>query len=104
MRSQNVILGSILSEKSVRLSEAKVYTMKVATKATKEDVRRALKDVFGVDAMEINTAITRGKIVRRARQKGGSPVDVKRSNVKKAFVQLKEGQKLPTPEVAEPTV
>ncbi len=104
MRSQKVILGSILSEKSVGLSEAKVYTLKVDLKATKEHIRHALKDVFGVDAVEVNTAITRGKIVRRARQKGGAPVDVKRSNVKKAYVQLKEGQSLPTPEAAAPAV
>ncbi len=100
MRFENVILGSVLSEKSVGLSEAKVYTLKVALKATKDDVRLALKNVFGVDALNVNTSITRGKIVRRARNRGGRPVDVKRSNVKKAFVTLKEGQFLPTPELA----
>ena len=102
MRSEKVILGSVLSEKSVGLSESKVYTLKVALKATKDDVRHALKDVFGVEALEVNTSITRGKIVRRARSRGGSPVDVKRSNVKKAFVTLREGQTLPTPELSMP--
>ncbi len=104
MRSENVILGSVLSEKSVGLSEAKVYTLKVALKATKDDVRHALKSIFGVDAVDVNTSITRGKIVKRARNRNGRPVDVKRGNVKKAFVVLKEGQVLPTPEIAAPEV
>jgi large subunit ribosomal protein L23 len=102
MRADKVILGSILSEKSVSLSEGKTYTLKVACTATKEDIRKAMKLAFDVDATEINTSIIRGKIVRRSRSKRGAPVDVKRPNFKKAFVRLKEGQSLPTPELASP--
>ena len=102
MRSDKVILGSVLSEKSVALSLSKVYTLKVDCRASKDDVRVALRDVFGVDAVEVNTLVTRGKTKRRARAKKSGMVTVKRSNVKKAIVRLRDGQELPTMEQALP--
>jgi len=97
MRADFVIQGAVLSEKAVNLAAAKTYTLKVATKASKDDVRRALKELFNVDAVEVNTSILRGKIRRRSRSKKGAPVNVKVANQKKAYVKLKDGQELPTP-------
>lgn len=97
MRADMIIQGALLSEKAVGLSASHTYTLKVNLKATKDDVRRALKELFGVDAVEVNTSVLRGKIRRRARSKKGAPVNVKAANQKKAFVTLKKGQELPTP-------
>jgi large subunit ribosomal protein L23 len=97
MRADSIIQGAVLSEKAVGLSATKTYTLKVDLKATKDDVRRALKELFAVDAVEVNTTILRGKIRRKARTKKGAPVNVKAANVKKAYVTLKDGQELPTP-------
>jgi large subunit ribosomal protein L23 len=97
MRSDLVLKGSVLSEKAYGLSATGTYTLKVDLKATKADVRKALKDVFGVDAISVNTLITRGKVRRKARSKKSAPVFVKSANTKKAFVKLKQGQSLPTP-------
>ena len=97
MRADMIIQGALLSEKAVGLSAAHTYTLKVNLKATKDDVRRALKELFNVDAVEVNTSILRGKIRRRARSKKGAPVNVKVANQKKAYVTLKKGQELPTP-------
>jgi large subunit ribosomal protein L23 len=95
MRSELVILGSILSEKSVAATARNVFTLKVAPKATKDDVKKAVHAVFGVDVIEVNTAIVRGRVSRKARSKSAGPVTVKGSNFKKAYVRLKEGQSLP---------
>lgn len=95
MRSDLVILGSILSEKAVTLSAQNIFALKVAKKATKADVAQAVKSVFGVDVLEVNTAIVRGRVSRKARSKNAGPVTVKAPNYKKAFVRLKEGQSLP---------
>lgn len=96
MRSDLVILGSVLSEKAVTLSAQNVFALKVAKKATKADISKAVKGVFGVDVIEVNTAIVRGRIARKARSKNAGPVTVKAPNYKKAYVRLKDGQSLPT--------
>lgn len=96
MRADQVILGSILSEKANNLLASDVYSLKVALMASKNDIRLALKQVFGVDAVDVHTAITRGEMTRRARSKKAGAVVIKKPNVKKAYVRLKEGQKLPT--------
>lgn len=95
IRPDLVILGSLVSEKAVTLSASKVYTLKVALKATKDDVRKALKQVFQVDAVDVNTSILRGDLKKKARSKRSGAVMVKSPNMKKAFVTLKEGQELP---------
>ncbi|WP_338635582.1 50S ribosomal protein L23 [Spirobacillus cienkowskii] len=100
MRSDYVIKGSVLSEKSYALLEKKVYTLKVDLKATKADIKAAVKDVFGVDVASVNTAILRGRVVRKARSKKGGASNVKLPNIKKAFIRLKDGQELPAPVVA----
>ncbi|WP_186647398.1 50S ribosomal protein L23 [Fluviispira vulneris] len=102
MRSDYVIKGSILSEKSYGLLESKVYTLKVDLKATKADIKAAVKDVFGVDVVDVNTSILRGRVVRKARSKKSGAVEVKLPNIKKAFIRLKDGQELPAPVVAAP--
>ncbi len=102
MRSDYVIKGSVLSEKSYALLENKVYTLKVDLKATKQDIKAAVKDVFGVDAISVNTSILRGRVVRKARSRKGGAVEVKLPNVKKAFIRLKDGQELPAPVLNTP--
>ena len=102
MRSDYVIKGSVLSEKSYGLLEKKVYTLKVDLKATKTDIKVALKDVFGVDVIRVNTSVLRGSIVRKARSKKGAANEVKLPNIKKAFVRLKDGQEILGPITVTP--
>jgi len=57
-----VIKTVILSEKSNTLTEEKnKYTFKVDKKATKVDVTRAVKAIWGVDAKSVNTVNCKGK-------------------------------------------
>lgn len=100
MHPSQVILGPVLSEKAATLSTEGIYAIKVAKKASKTDIVAALKNVFGVDAIAVNTSIGHRKQVRRARSKKAGAVEVRIGGHKKAFVRLKAGQELPTPVLA----
>lgn len=95
MKSERVILGSVLSEKSYALNSVGAYVLKVAKTASKTQIKCALKEAFNVDVVQINTLITRGKVRRKARSKRSAPIYVKLSNTKKAVVKLKKDQTLP---------
>lgn len=95
MHTHSTILGSVLSEKAYALNQNGAYVVKVAKTATKSDVRRALKTIFNVDVIAVNTLITRSKFKRKMKTKNSAPIYVKSANVKKAIVRLKSGQTLP---------
>ena len=103
MKPELVIKGAVLSEKAAGLAGQNIYGLKVDLRATKTAIRAALKEVFDVDAVEIRTLVRRGDENRRVRGKGSSAfVDVKKPNVKKAYVKLKSGQTLPVPTLGTP--
>jgi large subunit ribosomal protein L23 len=97
MRHDQIIKKAILSEQAYGAFEKGVYTLEVALKSTKTEIKAALKSIFNVDAIKINTSVLRGDIVRRARSKKSGAVMVKLPNTKKAMVRLKQGQALPAP-------
>jgi large subunit ribosomal protein L23 len=103
MKPESVIKGAIFSEKAAGMTASNVFGIKVDLKASKDDIRAALKDVFGVDAVQVRTLIRRGDENRRVRSKGSTSfVDVKKPNLKKAYVTLREGQTLPVPVLGAP--
>ena len=61
---------------------------RVSTDATKSEIRRAVETLFGVKVTGVNTLVQKGKTKRF---KGRPGV---RSDVKKAYVQLAEGQSI----------
>lgn len=98
MKSEFVFRGSVLSEKAVGMQESsKVYSLKVNPTANKADIKKALKELFNVDAVAVNTLITARRTSRKARSKKGGAVMVRSAPGKKAFIRLAPGQSLPTP-------
>jgi len=96
-----MILKPRLSEKTYGLSLASnTYTFEVPGDATKHTVARAVAAQFKVAVAEVNIVNVKGKAKRTVR-KGGRPTNGKRSDVKKAYVTLAEGQSLPIFDVAE---
>ncbi|MCS6837320.1 MAG: 50S ribosomal protein L23 [Bdellovibrionaceae bacterium] len=85
----SLIKRVLMTEKTVRQSEMGCYTFEVARNATKEQIRRAVENLFGVEVKSVNTLIARGKT--RWSRKGHL---IKPSKWKKAVVTLKEGQKI----------
>jgi large subunit ribosomal protein L23 len=90
MNLYQVLKRPILTEKSnvLRDTENK-YVFEIDQDATKLDVRRALKKIFDVDAVDVRTLILRGKHTRRGMYYGKPKIK------KKAIVTVPEGQKLP---------
>ena len=76
------------SEKAQILTENNVYVFKVDKRATKIEIKEAVKRVLGKDVVSVNTANYQGK-KKRGRT---SPVLGRRANWKKAYVKLKDGE------------
>lgn len=90
MNPFQILSKPVLSEKSTLVREnLKQYTFKVDLRSTKNDVRKAIESVYGVQVVKVQTLITRGKVVRK-----GAHVSMT-SKTKKAVVTLAEGAKLP---------
>jgi len=83
-----VIIEPIITEKSVVLSEKGKYTFKVDKKATKNEIKKAIKKLFNVEATDVNIIKTKPKKMMRRRVEGV------KSGYKKAIVTLKKGQKI----------
>ncbi|MCG2724724.1 MAG: 50S ribosomal protein L23 [Elusimicrobia bacterium] len=84
-----VLLAPILSEKSVSLKDKENrYSFKVDAKANKIEIKKAVETVFKVKVEKVRTLIMHGKMHRVGRYQG------LRSDWKKAFVTVKEGQKI----------
>mgnify|MGYP001476810520 FL=1 len=82
-----VILMPHVSEKSVMIADnVKQQTFKVASEATKKDVKDAIEKLFEVEVTNVNILSVTGKKKVFGRSIG------KRKNYKKAYVTLKDGQ------------
>lgn len=98
---KQMILKPRLSEKTYGLSLTRnIYTFEVPGDATKHTVARAVAAQFNVTVEEVNVINVKGKAKRTVR-KGGRPTNGKRSDIKKAYVTLKEGDKLPVFDAVE---
>lgn len=88
-RLMKVILAPVVSEKSNLLAEKRnQMTFKVLPDANKTEVKAAVELLFGVKVASVTTTTTKGKVKRFGRTLG------RRSDVKKAYVSLVEGQEL----------
>jgi large subunit ribosomal protein L23 len=84
-----------MSEKTYMLSQtSRTYAIEVPAAANKDSIAKAVAVQFGVVVETVNIVNVKGKTKRTVR-KGGRPTTGKRSDVKKAYVTLKEGNKLP---------
>jgi len=82
----DVIVKPIITEKATMASEAGAVVFQVAKTATKPVIKEAVEALFGVKVKAVNTTITKGKTKRFRGQPGV------RSDVKKAYVTLEDGQ------------
>lgn len=88
VRSYDVILSPVITEKSTLVSEHNQVVFNISNDATKAEVKQAVESLFGVKVKAVNTAVTKGK-VKRFRGITG-----KRKDTKKAYVTLEEGETL----------
>jgi large subunit ribosomal protein L23 len=84
-----VIVGPHISEKAAVIAElSNQYVFKVATDATKLEVKKAVEKLFDVSVSNVTTLNVKGKVKRNSN--GLS----RRNNWKKAYVRLEQGQEI----------
>lgn len=84
---KSVILKEVSSdENDADRNEGQVLTFRVATKAGKEDIKKAVEEIFNVKVSKVRTVQYDGKIKKRGRYEGRRP------SWKKAYVTLKKGE------------
>jgi large subunit ribosomal protein L23 len=86
-----ILRQGIITEKTVKLQEQNKYTFKVALRANKIEVRRAVETLFDVQVVKVNIMRMPGK-PKMIRRRGSAPRPVTPREWKKAIVTLKEGQ------------
>lgn len=86
LKSYDVILSPVITEKSTLLSEANQVMFDVAKTATKPEIKVAVETLFGVKVKAVNT------LVRKGKKKGFRGRIGMQSDVKKAIVTLEDGQ------------
>lgn len=83
-----------ISEKTFAQAQNGMYVFDVPKRASKQQIADAVAKQYSVNVVDVNTIILKGKVMRSYR-KGGSPIIGKRTDVKKAYVRLAEGQSIP---------
>ena len=90
MKLTNVIRRPLITEKTTLLREDnRTVVFEVAVGATKVDIKRAVEKLLGSKVEAVRTAIAHGKFKRQGRFMG------QRSDWKKAYVKLRDGEKIP---------
>ena len=87
-RHYDVIVSPIITEKATILSEQNKVVFKVASTATKPQIKAAVEKLFDVKVKKVNTLVVQGKIKVFKGRLG------QRSDYKKAVVTLEEGQSI----------
>jgi large subunit ribosomal protein L23 len=87
-RHYDIVLAPHITEKTTMLSEHNAVVFRVASGATKPEIKAAVEALFGVTVTGVNTMVSKGKTKR---WKGKA---YQRSDIKKAIVTLAEGQSI----------
>jgi large subunit ribosomal protein L23 len=83
-----LIRAPVITEKATLLNEQNQVVFRVAIDASKPEIKAAVEGLYKVKVAAVNTVLTKGKTKRF---KGRPGV---RSDVKKAYVSLAEGQSI----------
>ena len=88
-RLYKVLLGPVITEKASISGEASNQVVfKVVRDAAKQEVKAAVEKLFDVKVEDVRTLLVKGKTKRTRHGMG------KRSDWKKAYVRLAEGQEI----------
>lgn len=87
---RDVIIAPVVSEKSYALLDQNVYTFKVHPDASKPEIADAVRQIFGVQVIKVNTLNRPGKRKRNRRTFTYGT----RPSTKRALVTLAEGDSI----------
>ena len=83
-----IIRSPVVTEKATLLAEKNQVVFRVSIDSTKPEIKQAVEGLFGVTVTGVNTLVAKGK-TKRFRGRPGV-----RSDVKKAYVTLADGQSI----------
>ena len=90
MKLTDVLRRPLITEKTTVIREdGRTLVFHVATDANKIDIRRAVEHLLGSKVASVRTSLAHGKMKRQGKYIG------RRSDWKKAYVRLREGEQLP---------
>jgi large subunit ribosomal protein L23 len=90
MKVTDVLRRPLITEKTTVIrDDARTIVFQVARDANKLDIKRAVERLLGSKVESVRTSLAHGKMKRQGRFVG------RRSDWKKAYVKLREGEKLP---------
>jgi large subunit ribosomal protein L23 len=90
MQLTDVIRRPLITEKtSIQREDGRTIVFEVAAAANKVEIRRAIEKLLGAKVAAVRTSIVHGKFKRQGRFTGQRP------DWKKAYVTLREGEKMP---------
>jgi large subunit ribosomal protein L23 len=90
MNITDVIRRPVVTEKtSIIREDGRTIVFEVARNANKVEIRRAVEKLLGAKVDNIRTSLVHGKVKRQGRFFGQRP------DWKKAYVTLREGEKIP---------
>jgi large subunit ribosomal protein L23 len=91
MKLTDVIRRPLVSEKTsiLREQDEQSLVFRVHVDATKVEIKQAIEQLLGAKVASVRTAMTHGKVKRQGRFSG------KRPDWKKAYVRLRDGEKVP---------
>ena len=87
-RFYDVIVAPVVTEKATMPSEHNKVVFRVASKATKPQIKEAVEKLFDVKVKSVNTHVRKGKV------KAVKGTVGEQSQVKRAIVTLEEGHKI----------
>lgn len=90
MIANNIIIRPIITEKSMKDAEKFIFSFVVRKTATKYEIKAAVEKLFNVHVVKVATNMLKGGSVRT----GVRRTEVKNQPMKKAFVHLKNGEKI----------
>jgi large subunit ribosomal protein L23 len=86
----DVIRRPLVTEKtSIMREDGRTIVFQVAAGANKVQIKQAVEHLLGSKVASIRTSIAHGKVKRQGRYAG------QRADWKKAYVKLREGEKMP---------
>src|SRR4030095_5412462 len=90
MKLTDVIRRPLITEKTTVIREdGQTLVFEVARGANKIDIKRAVESLLGSKVQSVRTSLAHGKMKRQGKFMG------RRSDWKKAYVKLRDGEKLP---------
>jgi len=94
MKISNLINKLIVTEKSTSMKDRNIYVLSVQDSMTKYSIASHIKDIFGVDVINVRTAVMPSKpktVFSKTTRKRSS---IRTGRFKKAYVELKSGQQI----------